>query len=114
MITLDELLARYDSATAIRLERWIYRGLVRPEQAAESPRFADIDVARVELLVELGEVLACDDETLESVMDLLDQVHGLRRRLTVVAQAIGRQPEAVQEAIAAELQRLDEETREGD
>ncbi len=113
MITLDELLARYDSATAVRLERWIFRGIVRPDQV-DPPRFADIDVARVELLVELGDVLACDDETLESVMDLLDQVHGLRRRLTIVAQAIGRQPEAVQEAIAAELHRLDEETREGD
>lgn len=114
MITLDELLARYDSATAVRLERWIFRGLVRPERAGEPPRFADIDVARVELLVELGEFLACDDETLESVMDLLDQVHGLRRRLALVAQAVGRQPEAIQDAIAAELHRLDEETREGD
>lgn len=114
MITLDELLARYDSATAVRLEQWIFRGLIRPEQGGEPARFADIDVARVELLVELGDVLACDDETLESVMDLLDQVHGLRRRLTVVAQVIGRQPEAVQEAIVAELRRLDEETREGD
>jgi len=113
MITLDQLLARYDSATAVRLERWIFRGMVRPENG-EPPRFADIDVARIELLVELGDVLACDDEALESVMDLLDQVHGLRRRLTIMAQAIGRQPGTVQEAIAAELQRLDEETREGD
>ena len=47
-------------------------------------------------------------------MELLDQVHGLRRRLALVAQAVGRQPESVQKAIAAELHRLDEETREGD
>jgi len=114
MITLDELLARYDSATALRLERWIFRGLVRPEEDGDTPRFTDIDVARVELLVELGEVLACDDETLESVMDLLDQVHGLRRRLVLLAQAIGHQPSAIQEAIATEIRRLDEETREGD
>lgn len=108
MITLDQLLARYDSATAVRLERWIFRGIVRPEHAGEPPRFADIDVARVELLVELGEVLACDDETLESVMDLLDQVHGLRRRMTVLAHAIRNQPRSVQDAIAAEVRALGE------
>ena len=113
MITLDELLARYDSATAVRLERWIFRGLVRPENG-EPPRFADIDVARVELLVELGDVLACDDETLESVMDLLDQVHGLRRRLTVLAQVIRNQPQSVQEAIAAEVRALGEDEEADD
>lgn len=113
MITLDELLARYDSATAVRLERWIFRGLVRPEHDGEPPRFADIDVARIELLVELGEVLSCDDETLESVMNLLDQVHGLRRRLAVLAQAIASQPQSVQEAIAAEVRALGEEEAGG-
>jgi chaperone modulatory protein CbpM len=114
MITLDELLARYDSTTAVRLERWIFRGLVRPDQAGEPPRFADIDVARVELLVELGEVLACDDETLESVMDLLDQVHGLRRRLTVLAHVLRNQPQSVQEAIAAEVRALGEDEEADD
>ena len=109
MITLDELLSRYDSSTAMRLERWIFRGLVRPEEDGEPPRFADIDVARVQLLVELGDVLACDDETLESIMDLLDQVHGLRRRLTVLAHAIRNQPQSVQDAIAAEVRALGEE-----
>lgn len=109
MITLDELLARYDSATALRLERWIFRGLVRPEEDGDTPRFTDIDVARVELLVELGEVLACDDETLESVMGLLDQVHGLRRRLAILAHAIRSQPQSVQDAIVAEVRALGEE-----
>jgi len=106
MITLEELLRQQGSIDAEHLERWIARGLVRPEGTSDSPRFADVDVARIRLLVELHEEFSFEEEAVETMMDLLDQVHSLRRRLSLLARAIEQQPKSVRRAIEAELQAL--------
>jgi chaperone modulatory protein CbpM len=49
-----------------------------------------------------------DDESVETVIDLLDQVHTLRRQLHQLGQAIGRQPAETREAIALALKALRE------
>ncbi|MBX3499569.1 MAG: hypothetical protein KF889_09000 [Alphaproteobacteria bacterium] len=103
MTTLEELLRLHGTLTPARIERWIAVGLLRPEGDDDPPRFAAIDVARVQLLIELREDLAIDDSALEAVVPLLDQVHTLRHRLARLADAIARQPEEVRRAIAAAL-----------
>jgi chaperone modulatory protein CbpM len=47
-----------------------------------------------------------DDESVETVLDLLDQVHTLRHQLDLLGRAIADQPAPVREAIAATLKRL--------
>ena len=103
MTTLEELLRLHAALTPARIQRWIAVGLLRPEGDDDPPRFAAIDVARVELLIELREDLAIDDSALETVLPLLDQVHTLRHRLARLADAIARQPDEVRRAIAAAL-----------
>lgn len=103
MTTLEDLLRLHVALTPARVERWIAIGLLRPEGDDDPPRFAAIDVARVQLLIELREDLAIDDQALETVVPLLDQVHTLRHRLARLADAIARQPEDVRRAIAAAL-----------
>ena len=49
-----------------------------------------------------------DDETVETVVDLLDQVHTLRRQLHQLGLAIGRQPPETRESIAVALKDLRE------
>jgi chaperone modulatory protein CbpM len=49
-----------------------------------------------------------DDESVETVIDLLDQVHTLRRQLEQLGQAIGRQPAETREAIEVALKALRE------
>ena len=65
-------------------------------------------MARARLLAELGDEMGFDEETVETVVDLLDQVHTLRRQLHQLGLAIGRQPPETREAIAVALKDLRE------
>lgn len=114
MITLDELTRRHARLTVARIETWVERGLLRPvdvQGEAQGSRlccgFTTIDAARVSLLYELSEDMHFDDEVLDTVVDLIDQIHGLRHQLGTLAQAIAQQPEDIQRAIAASVRALD-------
>ena len=106
MTTLDELLHACDGLTVVHVERWVARGLLRPGVSGDGWTFETVDVARVRLLSELAEDLDFDDEAIETVVDLLDQIHTLRRQLDLLGQAIAGQPDPVREAIASALKRL--------
>jgi chaperone modulatory protein CbpM len=107
MTTLDELLRAHRQLTVVHVERWVQRGLLRP--AGDEPWvFEEVDVARACLLAELTGDLGFDEDALETVIDLLDQVHTLRRQLHQLGLAIGRQSPETREAIAASLRSLRE------
>lgn len=106
MTTLDELLRVHGRLTAVHVERWVARGLLRPTGTVEAWSFEQVDVARARLLAELGDELGFDEEAVETVVDLVDQVHTLRRQLDLLGRAIAAQPAATREAIAAVLDRL--------
>ena len=61
-----------------------------PSADGEAWSFEPVDVARARLLAELTDEMGFDDEAVETVVDLLDQVHTLRRQLHQLGQAIGR------------------------
>jgi chaperone modulatory protein CbpM len=84
--------------TAIHIERWVARGLVRGLEP--------IDQARLRLLNELADDLGLDDDTVEAVVALIDQVHTLRSELKLVASAIAEQPPQTRQEIAATMKRL--------
>ena len=86
---------------------WVRRGLLRPSADGEAWVFEPVDVARARLLADLVDEMGFDDEAVETVVDLLDQVHTLRRQLHQLGRAIGRQPPETREAIAAALKELD-------
>jgi chaperone modulatory protein CbpM len=103
MITLDDLLSRQGQVTSIHIERWVARGLLRP---STSGGFETVDVARISLLSELVEDIGFDDETVETVVALLDQLHSSRRQLKLLGDAIAQQPPATRQAIADALSAL--------
>jgi chaperone modulatory protein CbpM len=92
--------------TAIHIERWIARGLVRRAAATEADALEPIDLARLHLLNELADDLGLDDDTVEAMVALIDQVHTLRSELKLVASAIAEQPPETRRTIAAALKRL--------
>jgi chaperone modulatory protein CbpM len=108
MTTLDELLRVHGSITTVHIERWVTRGLLRPTAEGDAWVFEPVDVARACLLADLSDQMGFDDEAVETVVDLLDQVHTLRRQLQQLGQAIGRQPTETREAIAVALKALSE------
>jgi chaperone modulatory protein CbpM len=105
-MTIDELLSLHGRLTAMHVERWVARGLLRPAGSGDAWTFEQIDVARVRLLAELADDLGFDDEAVETVIGLVDQVHTLRGQLDLLARALAEQPPATREAIAATLRRL--------
>jgi chaperone modulatory protein CbpM len=108
MTTLEELLRAHDRLTVVHVERWVARGLLRPAAEGEDWIFEPVDVARARLLADLTDDLGFDEEAVETMVDLLDQVHTLRRQLHQLGLAISRQPTETREAIAVALKDLRE------
>ena len=108
MTTLEELLRVHDRLTVVHVDRWVARGLLRPSANGENWVFEPVDVARAHLLAELTDQMGFDDESVETVVDLLDQIHTLRRQLHQLGLAIGQQSPEAREAIAVALKDLRE------
>ena len=103
MIALDELLGRVRGLDRQELVRWVENRWVLPEQRGDTWLFHEVDVARVELILEIRHEFAIDDEAVPVVLDLLDQVYGLRRQLRRLCDALESQPDEVREAIRRAL-----------
>jgi chaperone modulatory protein CbpM len=103
LIALDELLRRVRSLDRQELVRWVENRWVLAERQSGDWLFREVDIARVELIQEIRQEFAIDDEALPLVLDLLDQVYGLRRQLRRLCDALAAQPEEVQQRVRAAL-----------
>lgn len=105
MIGFDDLLLRLRGLQRRDLLRWVENRWVLPERQAESWVFHEVDVARVELILDIRRDFAIDDEAMELVLGLLDQVYDLRRQMRRLCDAVATQPPEVRSAIRAALPR---------
>ncbi len=104
-IGFDEVLATCRRVSSGDLTLWIERRWIRPHHESTGWIFSEIDVARVELICDLRRDMDLNDEAVPVVLSLLDTVHGLRRRLSQLADAIARLPPDARDALAAEMRR---------
>ena len=104
MMTFDELLARHAGLERHDLDSWIAEGWVRPERSGGTWSFAEVDIARVELILEIRREFAIDEEGLPLVLGLLDQVYSLRRQMRLLCDVLAAQSPEVQAAIRLALQ----------
>ena len=105
MIALEELLHRLEGLDRRDLVRWVENRLVLPERRDHTWIFHEVDVARVELILEIRQEFAVDEEALPLVLGLLDQVYDLRRQLRRMCDALEAQPPDVQAAVKRALPR---------
>jgi chaperone modulatory protein CbpM len=103
MIALDELLRQIRGLDRRDLIRWVENRWVLPERRDQTWLFQEVDVARVELILEIRQEFAIDEEALPMVLGLLDQVYELRRQLRRVCDALAAQPSEVQAAVRRAL-----------
>ena len=103
MIAVEELLLRVGGLERGELVRWVENRWVLPERQGDAWLFHEVDVARVELIVEIRREFALDDEAVPLVLGLLDQVYSLRRQLRRVCDALECQPPEVREQIKRAL-----------
>jgi chaperone modulatory protein CbpM len=93
------LQSRLDSKA---LEGWLEAGWLLPRLDGTTHDFSEVDLARAQLIQDLGR-LGANDEAIPVILDLIDQVHGLRRTLRDLLSAIHAQPEALRRWIIADL-----------
>lgn len=103
MMEENELLDRFAALQRETLRLWVERGWVAPLPAKSGFRYREVDVARVGLIYEFSTELALDEDTVEVILPLIDQVHGLRHQLRRLADAIATQPDDVRRQIAEAL-----------
>lgn len=60
------------------LDRWTEAGWLSPRQNSTGQRFSEVDLARAYLIRDLQE-LGVNDDSIPIVLDLVDQLHGLRQ-----------------------------------
>jgi chaperone modulatory protein CbpM len=100
MIGLQEfqVRARIEGET---LRAWVEASWLIPREEEPEPSFSEADVARARLIRDLTEDLGVNEDGVGVILDLVDQIHGLRRTLGDLVQAVRVQPEAVRREIAA-------------
>jgi chaperone modulatory protein CbpM len=103
MITLEDLLSYLEGLDRGELTRWVENRWVLPERRNETWIFQQVDVARVELILEIRQEFAIDDEAMPLVLGLLDQVYELRRQLRRMCDALAAQPQEVQASVKRAL-----------
>ncbi|HEY1301874.1 MAG TPA: chaperone modulator CbpM [Stellaceae bacterium] len=103
MIAFEDLLARLAGLDRNELTRWVENRWVLPERRDQTWVFHEVDIARVELILEIRREFAVDDDAMALVLSLLDQVYGLRRQLRRLCSALEDQPDEVREAIRRAL-----------
>ena len=80
MISAEEFLVRA-RLEHHSLETWIAAGWLIPPQTDPELAFSDVDLARAQLIRDLRDDLGVNDEGISVILHLLDQVHGLRRSM---------------------------------
>jgi len=101
MFSEAEVVTVLETITMRQLRGWVQAGWIVPAVGENGPIFDDLDLARVRLVCELRSELDIPEETVPLVLSLLDQVHGLRREMRSLAQAVDTQPEVVRAAVRA-------------
>jgi chaperone modulatory protein CbpM len=95
----DEFLVRA-SIQADVLEAWVAAGWLTPNAEEGMQQFSEIDVARARLIQDLRRDIGVNDEGVGVILDLIDQLHGLRRTLGHLVSALQAQPQDLRERLA--------------
>lgn len=87
------------------LTAWVEAGWLQP-RPGEGCGLGEIDVARARLIRTLGDDMGVNAEGIGIVLDLVDQIHGLRSALDALASAIRMQPPRMRQRLLADARRL--------
>ncbi|APO72032.1 chaperone modulator CbpM [Rhizobium mongolense] len=89
------------------LNFWIEEGWLVPDAAEERLQFRDSDVARAQLILDLTRKMGLNEAGVDVVMDLVDQLHGLRGTMRRLLAAISQQEQEVQQRLLSALADLE-------
>ncbi|WP_018856034.1 chaperone modulator CbpM [Rhizobium sp. 42MFCr.1] len=88
------------------LEVWVEQGWLLPQTRDGTRDFRDTDVARAQLILDLTRDMGVNDAGVDLIMDLIDQIHGLRGTLREMLAAMEGQDEEVKRRLRGKLDEL--------
>ena len=92
MLTERDIVARVQHLTVTRLRVWVRQGWIRPAARTEQG-FSEADMARAALIRDLEDKLGFDEDQVPVLLNLIDQIHGLRAELKTMLDALEELPE---------------------
>ena len=104
---LDErtVVSQIDRLTLRELRLWVREGWVRPAEGAPGPYFDEVDLARVQLLCDLRKDLSLPEDSMPTILALIDRLHQTRRELRWLAEALEDQSEEVRLSVVGSFNR---------
>jgi chaperone modulatory protein CbpM len=100
-----EVVAQVRGLTVAQLRAFVAAECLVPSEREGRLAFAEADIARARLLEELSEDFGVDAEAAAVVVSLVDQIHGLRRQLRRLGEAVAAEEPEVRARIGARLTR---------
>lgn len=102
MLTEREIVTKVRRLTVTRLRVWVRQGWIRPAAKAERA-FSEADMARAALIRDLEDELGFDEEQVPVLLNLIDQIHGLRAELKTLLEALEELPEDVRALVKMQI-----------
>ncbi|SCB58425.1 chaperone modulatory protein CbpM [Rhizobium aethiopicum] len=97
----------YLKIDVVQLDFWVEQGWLIPERSSGQRQFRDADVARARLILDLMGNMGVNEAGVDVVMDLVDQLHGIRESMGKLLTVIGRQERDVQQRLLESLEDVD-------
>lgn len=98
-----EVVATVEGLTVKRLRAFVAANCVAPDEREGRLVFGEAELARLNLLAELSSDFGMDEEAAALVLSLVDQIHGLRRQLRGLGEALAAEPDDIRARIRARL-----------
>lgn len=93
MTGITDLSRRVRGIDTGTIEVWIAQGWVRPARQGGGVVFEEIDIARIQLIVELRDQMGVEDSAIPVVLSLLDQLHAARAEMRRLCEALEAAPD---------------------
>jgi chaperone modulatory protein CbpM len=104
MLSEHDLLARVQRLTVTRLRVWVAQGWIKPADA-RAPNYSEADLARAALICNLEDELGFAEEDVPVLLNLIDQIHGLRAELKGLVEALEDLPPDIRATVRMRITR---------
>ncbi len=107
MLSERDLLVRVERLTVTRLKVWVAQGWIKPADAA-AQSYSEADLARATLICNLEDDLGFAEEDVPVLLNLIDQIHGLRAELKVLLDVLEELPPDLRATVRLQITRTRE------
>jgi chaperone modulatory protein CbpM len=102
MLTERDVVQRVQRLTVTRLRVWVAQGWIKPQDEVERS-FSEADLARAALICNLEDQLGFAEEDVPVLLNLIDQIHGLRAEMKALLEAYEALPEDARKRVKLQI-----------